>query len=224
VSRPGKRMVRRVLELYREVDPRVAEHAAALGTTCREGCAHCCRLMVIVSFPEALAIVEHLAEQPLGPQRLAAVVVRGMEQWLRFAVGREELSPDAWFEEQIPCMFLVGNRCSVYAARPFTCRMHYVASPPEQCAGPGRQEVGKVDVRDAEQWFVGRVVNASQRDGVGGVVAPLPVMMHYALAFHLGGLAGFERALGEPPHPTADLAKWQGILLRLIDGLQEERA
>jgi hypothetical protein len=25
----------------------------------------------------------------------------------------------------VPCPFLVDNRCSIYASRPFTCRVHY---------------------------------------------------------------------------------------------------
>jgi Fe-S-cluster containining protein len=71
---------------------------------CREGCAWCCHLKVLVHSAEAARIASHVIETWTAGQR-AALHAR---------------LPDA----RGPCPFLDDDRCSIYALRPIRCRAH----------------------------------------------------------------------------------------------------
>jgi len=84
---------------------------------CRAGCAHCCHQSVGVTPPEVFAIYEHLrATRP--PAELDAFVrhLRAADDRTRGMTSAQRLSPD------LPCPFLVDDRCSIYEARPLSCR------------------------------------------------------------------------------------------------------
>lgn len=120
--------------------------------SCRAGCAACCRQLVVVSPLEAVAIERHVraadrARRRRWEEALAwhshAVSQRPslMRRLQRFRAAGGYLSPeegDALEREyraaQIPCPFLMKERCSIYPARPFACREHFVLTPPELCA------------------------------------------------------------------------------------------
>ena len=84
---------------------------------CRSGCAHCCHQAVGVTPPEVFAIHEHL-RATRAPAELAAVVrrIRAADDRTRGMTSAERLSPD------LPCPFLVDERCSIYEVRPLACR------------------------------------------------------------------------------------------------------
>lgn len=73
---------------------------------CKDGCSHCCHMATNITLDEAKTIA--------------------------MATGRP-ISPDAIMDDAdtvekynaVPCTFLVGNRCSIYAVRPMACRIHY---------------------------------------------------------------------------------------------------
>jgi Fe-S-cluster containining protein len=72
---------------------------------CREGCAWCCHLKVLVHPAEAMRIAAHVRTTWSGAER-AALHAR---------------LPDA----RGPCPFLNGDaRCAIYALRPIRCRTH----------------------------------------------------------------------------------------------------
>ena len=114
----------RVVWLHRAQD-RVGEAVQAAGVSpCREGCAHCCRIPVLVTAPEARAIGRATGRTPVASpagavmakpgERLEAVQARLLEQ-------RERLLGTV---SGTPCPFLVDERCSVYNVRPSACRLH----------------------------------------------------------------------------------------------------
>ena len=84
---------------------------------CRAGCAHCCHQTVGVTAPEVFAIYAHL-RTTLDAAALAAVAdrVRAADDRTRGLPAAERVSPD------LPCVFLADNRCSIYEARPLSCR------------------------------------------------------------------------------------------------------
>ncbi|MEG1121219.1 MAG: YkgJ family cysteine cluster protein [Citrobacter sp.] len=71
---------------------------------CRDGCAHCCYQPVLISAAEAQLIAQHTATPMKSPN---------------FVGDSNPVYVGA------ACNFLVDNRCSIYEARPFACRVHY---------------------------------------------------------------------------------------------------
>jgi hypothetical protein len=84
---------------------------------CRAGCAYCCHQAVGVTPPEVFVIHEHL-RATRTPDQLAAVVqrIRAADDRTRGLSPADRQSPD------LPCPFLEEARCSIYEARPLSCR------------------------------------------------------------------------------------------------------
>jgi putative zinc- or iron-chelating protein len=84
---------------------------------CRAGCAHCCHQTVGVTAPEVFAIHAHL-RATRTPDELDAVAgrIRAADDRTRGMASLDRVSPD------LPCPFLVDERCSIYEARPLACR------------------------------------------------------------------------------------------------------
>jgi Fe-S-cluster containining protein len=87
------------------------------GVACKAGCDHCCHQSVGVTAPEALAIFHHLKDV-LSSAELESIAARVVEahERTRGLSSTERFSPDH------PCVFLDAGRCSVYEARPLSCR------------------------------------------------------------------------------------------------------
>jgi len=84
---------------------------------CGAGCSHCCHQAVGVSPPEVFAIHGHLrATRSPGDLEAAVDRIRAADDRTRGMTVAERLSPD------LPCVFLVDDRCSIYAVRPLACR------------------------------------------------------------------------------------------------------
>jgi len=155
-GRRAKRASKVVLQLYREHAPLVAEAVATMGVTCKEGCAHCCTLPATATIPEMVPVVEYLTSRCDWEQRRPALERELVKQLTAFAGVNvlDERERVAFFQRQLPCMFLTPDRrCEVYAVRPTVCRYHMVVSPPENCElGPGAEPkpIALVDLRKIE--------------------------------------------------------------------------
>ncbi|MFO0611057.1 MAG: YkgJ family cysteine cluster protein [Polyangiaceae bacterium] len=84
---------------------------------CGSGCAFCCYLRAEITMAEAERLADHL-RRTRSADELAEVRARVEENASRVA----SLGTDARAEARIPCALLVDARCSVYEARPLTCR------------------------------------------------------------------------------------------------------
>jgi Fe-S-cluster containining protein len=126
--------------------------ASAEGKTrsCKKGCAACCRMMVPIAAPEALALTEFIRllpgeQQERIAQRLATsksiLLAHGL--WHRLVeIGESSQPPDddalepinqQYYALRMPCPFLEDEICSIYEQRPAACRELLVTSPAEQC-------------------------------------------------------------------------------------------
>lgn len=86
---------------------------------CNSGCSHCCNIAVTVSRPEAVAI-SIASGRPMTEADTSDYL------------GKVEGQQQEFMGE--PCPFLVDNRCSVYLARPLTCKIYFnLSSTPEVC-------------------------------------------------------------------------------------------
>jgi hypothetical protein len=89
----------------------------AASIACRAGCSFCCRsLRIEVSAPEALGVAEAINAMP-EPQRAATLArVRDAEDRTRGMTTAQRV------QARVPCPLLQDDRCSVYDARPLSCR------------------------------------------------------------------------------------------------------
>jgi Fe-S-cluster containining protein len=95
---------------------------------CHDGCHWCCHLKVSVTAPEVFALAEYLENSAPAAVR-ETVKARAAE----LAQDARIFSSDAKAEAHIPCAMLTEQGgCSVYAARPLTCR-GYNALDSESC-------------------------------------------------------------------------------------------
>jgi Fe-S-cluster containining protein len=118
--------------------------------SCQKGCAACCRMLVPISAPEALALADTvdrleqherhrlLVKIDLTKQRLARANL-----FNRLSALAESTAPvddkaveplnRAYYALRMPCPFLENEACSIYADRPAACRELAVTSPAEEC-------------------------------------------------------------------------------------------
>ena len=81
------------------------------GFACRRGCAHCCQLQVTVTAAEAFHIAGILRRTP---GRAAA--------FLEAESATRGLSAGERLRARIPCPLLHNSECTIYEARPLSCR------------------------------------------------------------------------------------------------------
>jgi Fe-S-cluster containining protein len=121
------------------IDRELGELATrGVAPTCSKGCAHCCRQEILVTRAEAEAIVEWI-QAAWTPAQLAALGDR-LRAWLawyrddcRRLVDGGLPREVALYEHGPQCVALQDDACSIYPARPMTCRIHFVRSTPDAC-------------------------------------------------------------------------------------------
>ena len=140
-------LTRRLGEEAAELEIRQATEAGQT-ISCQKGCAACCRMLVPLSAPEAFALRDHIAQLP--PDRRTQLLNRLSDTKGRIAraglwdrlndvaeasttVPDEELDPinRSYYALKIPCPYLENELCSIYEARPASCRELLVTSPAE---------------------------------------------------------------------------------------------
>jgi hypothetical protein len=109
-------LMRSVLRLGSNV-VRGAREGARLpiaASACAVGCAHCCRVHVSVTPPEAFVLAAFLRDTRAD---LAAVTARVVEAAERV----RSMDQDARLAAKLACPLLEGERCAAYPARPLAC-------------------------------------------------------------------------------------------------------
>lgn len=212
MDKGAKQLGRRMLAVYREIEPRMQQHAAEAGTTCREGCASCCNLQVFVSLPEAVAMIEPLMED----KRAIADLVMRCEQQLQF----QKLDRAAHFAQGVPCVFLTGVKtCGIYERRPVSCRNHYVASPPENCAHDpeGAKEIQRLNTEKIDTFMLNESLRVSKQRQIPVLLAPIPVAILWAMRLLAEGEAAFVQALESPEDlGILDIRGWTQHAMRVV--------
>ncbi|MFW5498083.1 MULTISPECIES: YkgJ family cysteine cluster protein [unclassified Maridesulfovibrio] len=86
---------------------------------CKEGCIYCCINQVSLTEPEALYLGFHLLETR-SPSELQTLKDRTLTLFTELkGKSRQEIGMERHLH---PCLFMEGETCSIYAARPFVCR------------------------------------------------------------------------------------------------------
>lgn len=208
-----RRMGRRMLSVYDELDPKVAKGNEGLNVTCKVGCAGCCYQMTLLAFPEAVAIAEHFLADTQRRQ-LIPLLMRSFWEQLQHLEGAETVREmrQKYFAKKIPCVFLgLDNKiCTIYEVRPAVCRYHFVVSDPALCQPEaGQQDVAMVNTLGVQTEVLSEANRVSNQTKVPLYVAPMPVVMLWAFKLLIEGREAFERALKEPDLGAMDLNGWQ---------------
>ena len=175
------------------------DHTTKTGATisCQKGCAACCRMMIPLAPPEALAlrtVVEALPSskrEPLLDRFQAAqrtLREAGLEEELqRLAFSEDQGTDDeleplnrAYYSLRIPCPFLEDEICSIYEQRPSACRELLVTSPAELCQDLIRNPVNPIP----SPFRIGTVLSKLWADCYQGPIRliPLPIALDWAKA------------------------------------------
>lgn len=166
---------------------------------CASGCSHCCTIPIFATDADMAMVMDGLTT--LAPEQQIDVARRSTEYAATFekladTVATAEEVPDGlggdamdvptflasvWPDGGIPCPLLEhdgdtgAGKCSIYAHRPLTCRLHY-AMGPERCRPTQPpHDVAKLD----SAKVLGRAATAA---GAG----PKPTVLGLALAAILG--------------------------------------
>jgi Fe-S-cluster containining protein len=90
---------------------------------CERGCSYCCHLRVEIRPHDAFVLAHHI-QTGFGAEQRARAMARIEENLRRIA----PLTPEEHIRANIPCAFLEEGVCTVYEARPATCRKYYSVS------------------------------------------------------------------------------------------------
>lgn len=180
------------LREYAQTDAVLDPQIKASPVTCRRGCTACCSQLLSTTLSEVAAIassypkvllskrkvlfaqhelLQSLTDRIFGVKRMEINSPETAAEYTRL----NELLAGEWWRLKIPCVFLEGNRCTIYDARPVACRGYYVQSPPELCAyAEGGQDVEVVSFGEITKL---RVRLAQQAKGMSIMYFPTAALL-----------------------------------------------
>lgn len=169
-----------VQEIYSALDETLDDVSKKAKVTCKVGCAHCCELLAMMTFSEAILIAEKLLEKPDWKDIAQKLKVQAEKACF------DGISEVAYFEKRVRCSFLSDNNtCAIYEIRPACCRYHVVISEPSLCSFENRKsERAVIDLRQLESVVWDFSARVCKDIGLPPFVsAPIPVMaLHSMLA------------------------------------------
>lgn len=220
MDKQAKQVGRRMLSIYREMEPDLHRYAAENNVTCRRGCTHCCNLQIYISFPDAVAIAENVMQ---SPKRSAEVMKRCYEQ-----IDHLEVDAAVYFHKNIPCALLDEKKdCTVYDARPMPCRHYYVNSDPANCSSDGGvKPVAFLNTQHLDLKVMMESLRVLKQRGLPALIAPIPVAVMWAMRFLAEGEDAFRKTLLESPEMgKGDIRFWTALALRgSDDGAEQQTA
>lgn len=163
--------------------------------SCRKGCAACCRMLVPLSIPEALALREWVNSLEIETrQRIqsrldetkSVLTARGLWHQLAAWCDRTEPPNDdmaetlnrEYYTLQIACPFLEQECCSIYEQRPAACRELLVSSPPERCADVIQNSIEPISVPVRISTVLGLLWQ--ELTATPATLIPLPLALEWA--------------------------------------------
>ncbi|WP_432735123.1 YkgJ family cysteine cluster protein [Maridesulfovibrio sp. FT414] len=115
----AKVLIDLVSESYEIFDRMLGDLVLDPPLACKRGCIYCCINQVSLTEPEALFIGFHLLETRTSEQR---VVLQQMARTLLENLQGKSRQEIGMNRHMYPCLFMEDGTCSIYAARPLSCR------------------------------------------------------------------------------------------------------
>jgi len=145
---------------------------------CKRGCHYCCHLRVEIRPHDAFVLSQHVQARFSAEQR-ARALVRIEETLERIA----PLTPDEHIRAGIPCALLEDGVCSVYEARPATCRKYHSVSV-ETCRNAFNDAAAPLtgEIEDEQVRLAGNAVALGYAKGLEDAGYDTALYeLHYAL-------------------------------------------
>jgi Fe-S-cluster containining protein len=164
----------RVVWLQRAADVVGRAVQQAGGIACRQGCAHCCHIPVLLTTAEADEIARATgrvrAKHPAHGARAAELLQSSnSERLLQEARAGAE---DRYTGQ--PCPFLQSDQtCGIYDVRPLACRMHFSLADDERPCRLGGTHGGQTGAEVITLHVMARRVDDAVTLGLGQVVADI---------------------------------------------------
>jgi len=168
-------VTKRIRRAYEKADKYVEQVRGDFEITCSEGCAHCCKQLVMCTLPEALLAVDSLRQDVWRWNDLKSRLDEQV-RWLMSPFS----SVERWFLTQRPCVFLRNDRCEVYENRPIMCRIQLVVSNPEECRPPISKTVRKLNLDGLVRPIYETGKDAMRSAGMDVYLLPMPVSLKLA--------------------------------------------
>jgi Fe-S-cluster containining protein len=211
MEKNDRRMGRRLLQVYEELDPLIQDAATKMKAQCRAGCASCCHLFNLISFPEAVAIAEYIVKHD-GLRRTIPQITQKLTIQLKDVdlSGDSKKARQSYFEKQHACVFLnsATSLCTIYPVRPMTCRSHYVVSDPKSCQVQETGDVASLDLRDMELYVASEASHVSKQCGVDFLMGPFQVMVMWAIKLLVDGRRPTMQATEDEKLGPLNLKAW----------------
>lgn len=167
-------------KVLNELETAMAAAIADYRVSCKRGCASCCHSLVLITIPEAMALLPYVT-----PTVRAAI-----DRWRALFPALASLPPpgvnityqneEAYWRMGVPCPLLspVGE-CTAYSVRPGVCRFTFATSSAEQCAPGLAQEVIDASVVHEIRFRESDVI--ARANGWPPGAHPLPAALHFCL-------------------------------------------
>jgi Fe-S-cluster containining protein len=187
---------------------------------CKEGCAFCCHLKVVVTAPEVIRVAEYLrahrSEAELGAviERVAATDAR-----------THGMTIEQRAQAKIPCPLLVEGACSAYEVRPLVCHggNSFSVEACEQAFNEASKDVDIPLYRPQQQnsdILRSAISNGAARSGLDGRIVEFIAALRIAL--EKPG-ASKEWARGKPAFAGALDAEFEEGIRRALAGASGRR-
>jgi len=128
--------------------------------SCSKGCDACCHQLVLSTVAEAREMAHALESLEPAPRSLVAGRI---DHWLevtgplRHALQQandetldevvDTMAAQYW-QQRIPCPFLVERACILHDARPLACRQHHALGDPVHCGEADGQNVDQMEAME----------------------------------------------------------------------------
>ena len=218
MDKSAKQLGRRMLSVYRQLEPKLEEAAAQANVTCKKGCASCCYLQIYVSLPEAVALAEQIGKDP---KHTAEVLKKCYEQL-------PKLNPDnaLHFKQMLPCVLLdeETKTCTAYEARPTACRHHYVVSPASNCSPLAENtEIERLNLEKVDAFVLGESLRVLKQHQLPALLAPIPVALLWAFRLLAEGEVKFIDTLSsKEDYGLMDIRRWTAQALAAVEATTTE--
>jgi Fe-S-cluster containining protein len=169
--------------------------------SCKKGCAHCCRIMALVSLAEGIRIADLVLRMP-KQQRLYVT------QRLKESAPPPEMTVNDYASQGLYCGFLdlESKECKIYEERPASCRYHYALSDPKLCTPGQSREVLLLDLLACEN----AIHELSMQITGHFMTAPLPNMVLHCMV-------KLDPTKKKAIHNVADPLSWMRSTVRKED-------
>lgn len=107
-------------------------------TSCSVNCSYCCDVYVETSKLEIDLIKYEINSLPgFIREEVMSRIGEFRNRWDSFkkvnGIPITDSQRRLYFDQKIPCAFLLDGKCSIYNVRPYKCRVYFVFTSPEKC-------------------------------------------------------------------------------------------